>query len=418
MIGQAERRIITPQESGIVLGGNAGGRVSRGVDSDLEVNVLCLADGGALAVLVSLDALYVTADLRASVLRGVAPLGVQDADLFLCASHTHYAPALDVSKPLLGRPNQTYQEYVARQTIACIEDCLHSMASEVRVSLTRSHLNIGVNRRLKRRLKLSKNGLTVNKMVMAPNPEGTTDPVVDLVQVVSGEEVLACIWAASCHPTGLPDPHYVSADWPGRVRDGLRTALSVESLPVLFLQGFSGDVRPPSGHGRTDLLGRLRRVIQGAAFLPMSWEEYSSWSESVTSQVVGLLETRAISTASSGLERVRTTVPATNFLSSGGGDLPPVSFHRIRIGTLEVVGASAELVSSYAPALRDLASDAQVIPVGCIDHVIGYWPTKQMMTEGGYEVAGHCIYFGIQGCSPDLEEQVWVNFRNLFVTRT
>ncbi|MEI2715411.1 MAG: hypothetical protein V9E98_00105 [Candidatus Nanopelagicales bacterium] len=93
--------------------------------------------------------------------------------------------------------------------------------------------------------------------------------------------------------------------------------------------------------------------------------------------------------------------------------MPPVSFHRVTVGGVTLVGASAELVSGYAVHVRAMAPEMHVIPVGCIDHVIGYWPTNQMFEEGGYEVVEHCPSFGISACSSDIEESVLKQFARI-----
>lgn len=416
IVGSSARRVITPVDLPVVLGGHTGGSYSSRVDSDLEVNVLCLEDGMKRIVLISLDLLYVTQDLRCIILQGLQCLGLDEASVFTAASHTHSAPAIDRTKPLLGTPDGEYLHFVAEQTIACVRECLTAPSPEVRVTAQRGRVNIGTNRRYARVLRFSREGVQWNRVGMAPNASGITDPTVTIIQVRSGGQMIACIWSAACHPTGIPDRHQVSSDWPGKVRDGLRLAFGSGTLPILFFQGFSGDVRPPSGTTDRGLPRLLRRALLGPVFASMTWTEYLEWARSVTLEVCQILRTVPIEIMGTELSSTRLSAPALLF-AGGAESLPSVSFHMVRIGTIDIVGASAELVSGYAYMLREMSPRRLVVPVGCIDHVIGYWPTAQMISEGGYEVDGHCQSFGITRCAESIQERVLQGFDELLDSR-
>lgn len=404
-------RVITPRQLPIQLGGYAKGTIASRVESPLEVNCLVLTDGIETAILVSLDLLYVTHALRESVLRGLEDLGITDRNLFMAASHTHYAPAIDETKPDLGQPNVEYRSEAAETITEAIRDALLGPHSPVSVASASRAATIGINRRRKRLLRAVRGRIEVNQVGMYPNPGGPTDPIASVVAVRSHDRTLAYVWSAACHPTGLADGGVVSAHWPGVVRARLRDLEATESpgnkdLPVLFLQGFSGDVRPPSGRVKTGLAsGLLRRIRLGRTFEPLDSMEYSLWSHSAADQVATIALRCSTHTGDLELHCARSEFPASRF-ARGGEGLPPVSFHRVSIGDIVLVGLSAEPVSGYAHKVRSLAPEEHVIPVGCLDNVIGYWPTQEMFREGGYEVARHCRSFGIAACEPHIESRV------------
>lgn len=414
----ATTRVITPREIPIRLGGYANGAMASRVDSALEVNCLAVTDGVQTVVIVSLDLLYVTHALRQLVLRGIQDLGIDDDGLFMAASHTHYAPAIDETKPALGEPDLEYRDETASAIIETTRAALQGPFAPVELALGSREVPIGINRRRKRLLRVLRRGVEVNQVGMCPNPEGPTDPIVSVAAFRSGGQTLAYAWSAACHPTGLADRGTVSAHWPGVVRDRLRELEADQqtrstALPVLFLQGFSGDVRPPSGGRKAGFAADLVRTIRlGPTFEPLDADEYSQWSRRVADHVCAIAGDCLPASGDSSVSCARVEHDASRF-AQGATGLPPVSFHRVTVGDVVLLGASAELVSEYAHRLRSWVTDRHVIPVGCLDHVIGYWPTADMLHEGGYEVVHHCRSFGITACDPHIEPMVLQGFAQL-----
>jgi hypothetical protein len=389
------------------------------VESDLEVNCVSISDGSQQVVLVSLDLLYVTQALREALLERTAAFGVTNETLFVAASHTHYAPAIDDTKPLLGRPDPEYFRQVVQATTDAIEDVSIGPRTSVHLATAAGRVALGVNRRRRRLLRIAHRGLEINQIGMAPNPTGEVDSIASVLRFVSHDgATLAYLWSGACHPTSRGEAALIGADWPGVVRQKLRELTRRGSereadVPVVFLQGFSGDVRPPSGRrGQHTLKSLLLRVGLGPRFLPMTSGEYVAWTESIGHEVAGLAQRCEILAGDHQIVSARHELPAAGF-ARGSDRMPPVSFHHLGIGPVSLVGASAEPVSGYASRLRAMAKDKYVIPVGCIDQVIGYWPLERMFAEGGYEVVHHCRSFGISACDPEIEQKVLHEFRSI-----
>jgi hypothetical protein len=415
---RAARREITPGYLPVSLGGYGASQVGTRIESPLEVNCLCLDDDESCVVVVSLDLLYVTHALREAVLAAVASIGIGGAELFMGASHTHYAPAIDSTKPLLGCPDDQYRDRVAAIVVEAIRDAVLGPKEEVTLSVGQGVSRIAVNRRLKRAIRFARGRFEFNSVGMSPNPSGPIDPFVSVVCLQTRERLLAYLWSAACHPTGLSDGACISAHFPGVVREHLRSLDRgrypvASDIPVLFFQGFSGDVRPPSGSVRQGWLRDfVNRVRLGPPCRNLDAQEFSSWAQSAARRVVEVAAEGLRARDAGSLECARVELPASRF-AIGAEHRPPVSFHRVTVGPVALVGASAEIVSGYAAAIRSMAPHMHVIPVSCIDHVGGYWPLHSMFSEGGYEVAGHCPSFGITACSPDIEATVLEQFRLL-----
>ena len=90
-----------------------------------------------------------------------------------------------------------------------------------------------------------------------------------------------------------------------------------------------------------------------------------------------------------------------------------MTFQSVTIGNIRLVGASAELVAAYSPLVASIARSERTWMIGCLDTVIGYWPTREMLREGGYEVVGHCNLFGLTSLTSNVEEEVLDGFRRV-----
>src|SRR6202795_3838722 len=140
-----------------------------------------------------------------------------------------------------------------------------------------------MNRRLVRP-RLTRSG-NARSSGFGPNPNGDRDESVRVLEFSnSGGKPITVIWNYACHPTDFPGFLQVSAEYPGIVRSRLRSELG--DIPVLFLQGFSGDVRPPFSGRSAGLVGFLRRVLVGPQFRNPLDGEWEKWSHSLADSVV------------------------------------------------------------------------------------------------------------------------------------
>jgi len=429
MFACATTRVITPPATPVFLGGYEPDRRAFRVETDLEVNCLRVVVGDNTLIVLTFDLLYVTAGLRNQIMEELLKLGLKDEQVFMAASHTHFAPAIDVTKPLLGCPEISYLNHVAELTVEAVRQLLDSPTEPVTISLKTWQQALGVNRRRMRRVRLARRyrssvlpfGLEFNQAGMGPNVEGPIDPIITAISFMCESQIIAVLWSGSCHPTGQCDKHCVDSDFPGVVRGRLREAISLAAwgsatpLPVLFLQGFSGDVRPPSGRKNLRSPQQLvRALLLGSQFEPLSTEEYRLWTSSIAESVREFVMSKSNIQTATYVQYRRLNYSAGEF-ADGADALPPVSFHSLQIGSLIIVGASAEVVSEYAIMVRRMRPECVVIPVGCIDHVIGYWPTSRMIPEGGYEVRHHCHSFGIRCCVAGIEQRVLDGFAAVLV---
>lgn len=380
----------------------------EGVESELEVNVLALwSDAETPSMLiVTVDLLYPGAALRAAVEAAAAPLSPNR--IVVAASHTHRAPMTDDTKPMLGRSDAEYMAWFLGEVTGAVTDALGATPTPVSLSVGETDAHHSINRRLRKKLVIARRP-RINDVVNAPNPAGPTDErlTVLVVRDAAGRPI-AIIWNYACHPVGGPVRNAVSGHFPGYVREALRADATLEHLPVLFLQGFSGDVRPNASAEVHSLPRRLRQLLTGRLFEDMTWPSYRRWCTSLAQTVISTVR-EAVPIPAGPLEAARTTSPADLFVE--GTALADMSFSRLAFGeSLAVYGVSAEVVVEYAERLRSRESTRFVMCVGCTDQVIGYIPSDAVLAEGGYEAGGYCHSFGLKRVAPGVDRAMMDSF--------
>lgn len=352
------------------------------VASRLEANVLIIRGVSSRVVIVSTDLLYPGETLRAQL---VANLGLADRgeELFFCASHTHSAPMTAQSMPHLGVADDGYIHFVATQITALIKSIEH----EGEPCVCTYHVGSAhhsMNRRLVRP-RLTRSGFA-RSSGFGPNPDGDRDESVRiLVFSKSSGKPSAVMWNYACHPTDFPGFLQVSAEYPGIVRSRLRSDLG--DIPVLFLQGFSGDVRPPFSGRSAGIAGLARRVLVGPQFRQPLKREWEEWSNSLAESVASFAQSSHKTLRIDSLMLKRVEVPENDFAAGGAGDKPLV-WHLIDCGGFRIVGINAEPVVRYRRLLEQSFPGEPLLTVGCLDQPVCYLPSDSMIPERGYEVEG------------------------------
>jgi hypothetical protein len=373
------------------------------IHDSLEANVVLLRTDETVVVLVSLDLLYCGARLRKAILTRCPEVAPEA--LIIGASHTHFAPATSDDQPLLGKAQDTYVEMCATRISSLIQQLLAKDGEAACMDFRLTEPLRSANRR--RPVRRLSAGLRIrNEIVFRPNPDGEVDPKGRVVTFSSAKDrrPLAVIWGWSCHPVCFPRRTEVSAEYPGVVRAKAREAFGAD-LPVLFFQGFAGNIRPPA-------IGRSR-LQRKEIFVPWSETEWQAWSCAIAREVAAAISRRgkALDEAVS----VRIERPLSDFISS----TPPerkIGFQGVRLGSdLYLLGVTAEPSVEYIGILDALLpASAHAFPIGCLDGTYGYLPTTQQSVEGGYEGAGFLPGFSLPGTlSPVIGEKAETNFREL-----
>lgn len=383
-------------------------RASDRVDEPLEADILALRYGDAqddVLLFVTLDLLYVGATLERIVMEAAPSLS--PAQILVAASHTHRAPVTQPGLDSLGRTDPDFLSDLAeRLTTEIVRVLSPSAAVPVTIRVGEAMAAHSINRRLRKKFFLAKKPQW-NIIANAPNPAGATDETVTALELRGADgEPVAYMWNYACHPVSHPDARSYSSHFPYVVRSALRSG-SGAVVPVLFLQGFSGNTRPSASSRVRSPREIVRRIVSGPLFDDMSPRAYRQWASSLSDVVRGALEAG------------RTVEPhhieARREDRSGDGFAEgsrPLSFRSVRLGAdLAIVGMSAEPVAEYARLVRSWQLSATTMCVGCVGDVAGYVPTDQMIIDGGYESDRSRSHFGVGSYVADYETNIVASLR-------
>jgi hypothetical protein len=394
---------MTPREPGW-LGGYAGRQGAwQRIADPLEACLLLLHDSqGARTVLLGLDTLYAgeavveRARLLARRLWDIGPEAV-----LVAASHTHGAPMLDPTKSGIGRAGSAQIDRV----LAALDDLFARVAdlpvAAVRPAVAARASAASINRRLLSGQPSVMRMLgRLDHVAHAPNPAGPVDPMVRIMRFLGDDGATrAILWSFACHPTAFPDRNAVSADFIGVVRAGLRAVYG--PVPVLFLQGFSGDVhaRGTAADRQPDL---WRTLLVGPHFPPMTMTEWQRWCGALTADVAAAAAACQPMTAAPGGRPVLVRIPLETLVD---GPLPQrwLEVQGLSVGAVRLVAVSAEMLAVWGASLP-----ADCMPVGCAGDTFGYLPDNLQAALGGYEGSRFFTAFGLgaRRFKPAVDERV------------
>src|SRR5262249_29003614 len=148
----------------------------------------------------------------------------------------------------------------------------------------------------------------------------------------------------------FPHAMSISAEYPGVVRDAMRVECG-RALPVLFWQGFSGDIRPTLGTKPT-LKGFPAVILRGPRFGSVSASTWHAWARAIAERAAAAVRSGEAGVAVEGdLTTVSHSVPASQFII-GTAMTKMFRIQRLSFGSsLSVVFASAEVVAEHMDTL-------------------------------------------------------------------
>jgi hypothetical protein len=370
------------------------------VASGLEANAVLLSCRDERVLFVAVDALYAGAALTDAVVAQARLHGLPAANVVVSASHTHFAPATDPSKPAIGKVDQPWLGELCRRLSALVERVCSSDLVHARVERLRADVPLNVNRRRRWRWPtVSSAGVRWRPTtLLAPAPEKRRDTDADLFRILDERgQVLACLWKYACHPVGAASLLSVDAEYPGRVRRRLRPK-ERQDIPIVFWQGFAGDVRPWIPE-RTSVARRLAAMLRGPGFAPPDQDRWSGWCERLADEVEAQVARGRWRPVSPGIAVSGREIPLDDLLRSEGGGTPrparAMSVQRVTLGNeVDLLFVSAEVCSPYMERLR---GPRPTVFVGYTGDTACYLPTEEQVREGGYEADGFWPYFGMKG---------------------
>lgn len=240
-----------PVAPGIVLDGYAArSDVANGTLDTLTVSALALEAGAARLTLLTADVVAIDAAVVADIKE---VLGPNAGRLVVCASHTHSGPAGIIPRLHPSQSDRSNQPLRQRFLLACVKAARGAWDSLVPATLLLGRARAP--------------GVAADRN----DPFRAIDDQVTTIAVVGDDAVpLAVIVHFACHPTILGGENlYVSADFPGALRRGIRSAAGASPRPpvVLYINGAAADIstRYTRRDQTADEVARLGQLLASAA---------------------------------------------------------------------------------------------------------------------------------------------------------
>lgn len=391
--------IITPQNRVALAGFPDRQGVFDAVGDELEINLIVIRENENYQLVYSIDAFLVSTELVLAIIEKYGEqYGIKEENVWLCASHTHFAPALEDTKPMLGKYSEAYFEDVKTKILQLTHNVLSSEFTQANVVYCEGVSKLNVNRR--KRLLRFDNGRLRLKTLMYPNYTGEVDDSLKAIKFMSSTGNLkAILWNYGCHPVHCVDRNNVSSDYIGAIRKSIRKKYNDNTLTVGFLQGLAGDVKADiSVVTNTKKRDRLMYLLQLWPIYTKfpSKRYYDKWIELLWCELELCIDSQGVLINKAKIGQSIIKVNLSELL--GSDKRRQISFRKFELSEdFILLGISAEIVAEYRHSIDNLFPHKKLVIATCLDNTSIYLPTDTIIKEGGYEVDGFKSLFGIEG---------------------
>jgi neutral ceramidase len=422
----AARVVITPP-IGVPLSGYfaAEGRkeTARTVHDDLYARALVVSDGNHTFAIATTDLIGLGDEELAMVHTEVQQrAGITPEHLILASTHTHSGPVVHPFPPsdlVPGQADEDYYRLLPRLIGSAVAMAAHRMRPALLGSGTgQSYINI--NRR-----EFLPDGTLRGLPYLGRNPDGITDREVGVLRVddAASGRPLAMLLSYACHPVVLGPNVEISADYVGYTLSFLESALG-PGVVALFANGAqgdmnaivhpgtfadaerlghmlgaealktalgietSGDIRLTAAKRRTELpLNPASAPDRQREYIAFLHQEHLRFTREQDSLKAWDIEMRLAVANYRLYHREQMTDPymaaeITAFGLIGAG---------VNVG---LVSEPAELFCEYGMRVRNLSPFPTTLVLGLANGFIGYVPTPNVYTEGGYECEATNVALG------------------------
>jgi len=377
---------ITPP-IGIAMQGY-GARYARGIADPTFATALAIRKERIEWLLLTVDVIGLDRAFTNRVRNSIARrLGISPTGITLISSHTHSGPAT-LPRLSVVRADKNYLKFLESKLVTAAESATMRF-QPVSWHFGMTTLTENVNRRLR----------VDGGIQLGVDSTGPADQRLRILRLdtVEGPSVpLALIVHYACHATTSGDSLEISADWPGAMRNHIRTYWDHDPA-VLFLQGCTGN-----------LTHRIGRDAE-------SWPDHFGHQTTIESEELGKVVGQACIQASERSEELHVTEVAVAvkpivlpFHNRRGSETTEVQLARIgqkphlpgsRAQAVWFVGLPGEPFTEYSTDFGSEfhhhlhASMDRTLVCGYTNDCVGYFCTPEALEEGGYEAAAaHRVY--------------------------
>ena len=353
------------------------------VRDPLFVRALVLSDARTRIAVIGWDLLdareFAVARIRAAVTQAT---GIPSAHIIIQASHNHSGPKTEMggerntardertSRPVQDGP--AYRAWAERLVVTCVDVVRRADAAAQPADVFIARANVGewlFNRRPIRP------DQTVQSSLLPPNPHvlagglrfGTVDPTMTILSLrdASGRNI-ALLFHVPMHAVAVYSQYKgISADWPGRVADLIRTKLGSEAM---FLQGCAGDIVP------------ARRGFEAVEAMAELMTERALAADKVAVK---------LPTAELRVARAVLGLPATDVAAKDlGRETIDAEVMAVTFGSLALVTLPGEPLQELGTAIQQRSRFPHTLVLGYANgRGVGYVGLPGGKVKGGYEMS-------------------------------
>lgn len=407
---------ITPDMTyPVYLAGYAarGQKPAVGVHDPLSAKAAAFSSEGQRAVMVSIDTTFVPKTLTAAVRKRVAAVCADTAVLLSC-THTHSAPS---TLPWSGlEPVERWMRQVEESVVqAAIEALANLQPGEMSCTVVQAP-EVGKNRR---------------------EGETITDPALSVLQVRDLRGALmGVIVNYACHCTVLDASNQlVSADYPGYLYQDMERAYP--GVPVLFQNGCAGDVNigysaDASALGETMsvrsfetaqekariLFEKIAGILEERPFVPLedvlcvkqkllplpvrgdlpTAEQAKAIDCEFTRRIAAQSDETVIRELT--IKRMYNQLLTERMESvlQEDGQCRSAEFDLLQLGDVRILFVPGELFSKVGLAIKRTREGKPVVICGYANDYLGYFPTAEALSDGGYEAETSVFAPELEAC--------------------
>ena len=215
-------------------------RRAKGILDNIYTSAVAVCDGESTALIISVETLKLpTEQCNVYRKRLSSEFGVDENAIFINCSHTHTGAQVG-GAGVLGTATVS-QRYEAQLVDAMIEASKLALSDLAPAALSYA-IGEAKNISFVRRYRMKDGGVQTNPGVLNPDIDhalGKADDTVRLLKIKREESDDIYVVCFGTHADTVGG-EYISADWPGFVRETLEAAL--DGVKCLFLTGAQGDV--------------------------------------------------------------------------------------------------------------------------------------------------------------------------------
>ena len=392
MLAGFSEKDITP-EPGILKIGMLKRITTKSVSDPLYARAALFKNNADYVGIIQLDTLSIRAtETRRIRDRIVAATGIKGDRIMVCATHNHAGPA--VANAGLCERDDVYLDFLVERACAAFQEAANNL-QEAELGFTHVYnFTLAHNRRV-----VMRDG-TVRTQHRFTDPnalyvEGPIDPEVAVIAArrPAAGAMLGCILNYACHPVHSGGDTTLSAGFPG----AFAAAMKAADCPVaLFLNGASGNIHTldvTTGTNCTkEEAGHALAAAAQRALEQMTFE--SDWPLAARCSQLDL-PYREVTDA-----EIRGETPQTQrFIDSTIYDaaMPsllqrlrerqtqPAEVQTFRIGPVGLTGIPGEYFVEHGLRIKTSVTPLHALVAGCTNGMVGYVPTREAFTRGGYE---------------------------------